>query len=231
MSNLYLSITITNREDQKKFIKFYQNHGIPLVLNTLGAGTANSKVLDYLGLAETEKSVLFFVSRAEKSNKIMLDLKHTMYLDIPGNGIALNIPISSIGGKAMLVMSCDQSKGENDKMNEIPTVPTQETAPYRLIIAIANQGCSEMVMDAAKKAGASGGTVTHAKGTSAQEVEKFFGVSLASEKEIIYIACSKNSANGIMKAIANEAGINTEAKALVFSVPVDAAAGIRDLDN
>lgn len=47
---------------------------------------------------------------------------------------------------------------------------------------IANQGYTELVMDAARAAHAPGGTVIHAKGTGAEKAEKFFGVSLAKEK-------------------------------------------------
>ena len=46
---------------------------------------------------------------------------------------------------------------------------------YELVIVIANQGYIEMVMDAARGAGAYGGTVIHAKGTGMEQAEKFMG--------------------------------------------------------
>ena len=58
---------------------------------------------------------------------------------------------------------------------------------YELIVVILNEGHSDMVMDAARSAGAGGGTVLHAKGTGAIGTEKFFGVTLANEKDVIYI--------------------------------------------
>jgi len=42
-------------------------------------------------------------------------------------------------------------------------------------------------MDAARSAGAGGGTVIHANGTGMESARKFLGVSLAAEKEIIFI--------------------------------------------
>lgn len=51
-----------------------------------------------------------------------------------------------------------------------------------MIIAVANQGYIEPIMEAARSAGAGGGTVIHAKGTGMEGMGKFFGVSLAAEK-------------------------------------------------
>ena len=58
---------------------------------------------------------------------------------------------------------------------------------HELIMAIMNEGYSDTVMDAARSAGAGGGTVLHAKGTGRARAEKFFGVSLADEKDVVYI--------------------------------------------
>lgn len=45
---------------------------------------------------------------------------------------------------------------------------------HDLIVVIANQGSTDLVMDAAREAGATGGTVIHAKGTGTDLVRKFF---------------------------------------------------------
>ena len=64
---------------------------------------------------------------------------------------------------------------------------------YELLVAIANQGCIDTVMDVARSVGAGGGTVIHAKGTGMETAEKFLGVSLAAEKEIILIVNKKRT--------------------------------------
>lgn len=100
-----------------------------------------------------------------------------------------------------------------------------------LIIVILNEGYSDMVMDAAREAGATGGTVFHAKGTGRTKSDKFFGVSLAEEKDMIYILASAKKKSGIMKNINRECGPDTKACAICFSLPVSEAAGIRKLDE
>ena len=58
---------------------------------------------------------------------------------------------------------------------------------YELILTILNRGFSDLVMDSARKSGATGGTILTARGTGAKEAEKLFGLSLSHEKEIILI--------------------------------------------
>ena len=102
---------------------------------------------------------------------------------------------------------------------------------YELVIVIANQGYIELVMDAARGAGAYGGTVLHAKGTGMEQAEKFLGVSLAAEKEIILIVAKKQQKNDIMKAVMEQAGMESKAKSIVFSLPVTDTAGLRLLED
>ena len=102
---------------------------------------------------------------------------------------------------------------------------------YELLVVIANQGYTEMIMDAAREANASGGTVIHAKGTGAEKAEKFLGVSIAAEKEMIFMVTRKESKNAIMKAIMEKAGIESKARSIVFSLPVTETAGMRLIED
>ena len=100
---------------------------------------------------------------------------------------------------------------------------------YELLVAIANQGYIDTVMDAARAAKAGGGTVIHAKGTGMELAKKYLGVSLVEEKEVILIVTKSREKNQIMKAIM--AGADPKAGAIVFSLPVTDTAGLRLLDE
>ena len=56
---------------------------------------------------------------------------------------------------------------------------------YKLIVTIVNSGYSTTVMDAAREAGATGGTVIHSSGAGAHKAEKLFGIAVSPEKEEI----------------------------------------------
>ena len=192
---------------------------------TLGQGTASGDILDYLGLESTEKAVIFSVLEEERWSGIKKDLRQKLQIDAPGEGIAFLVPLSSIGGKKTL-----QFLTANQEFQKEEESVLKDTV-YELIIAIANQGYIELVMDAARGAGAYGGTVIHAKGTGMEQAEKFMGVSLAAEKEMIFIVAKKEQKNLIMKAVMEQAGLTTKAKAVVFSLPVTDTAGLKLLED
>lgn len=225
MSKLNLMTTIVNRNQARKYLHLYEEEGLQIMLVTLGDGTASGAVLDYLGLEATEKAVIFSVLTDENFYKTKKSLQKKLQIDAPGGGIAFIVPFSSIGGKKALqffTVGQDFQKEEESALKD---------TTYELVIVIANQGYIEMVMDAARGAGAYGGTVIHAKGTGMEQAEKFMGVSLAAEKEMIFIVAKKEQKNDIMKAVMEQAGLDTKAKSIVFSLPVTDTAGLRLLED
>ena len=102
---------------------------------------------------------------------------------------------------------------------------------YELLVAIANLGYIDTVMDAARSAKAGGGTVIHAKGTGMEHAKKYLGVSLVEEKEVILIVTKSREKNQIMKAIMEQAGLDSKERTIVFSLPVTSVAGIRMLEE
>ena len=212
-------ITITDRSRCGEFAAWYQEQGIPLVLTALGSGTATTEILDCLGLEATEKAVLFCV--APHSPQLVRRAEKALWLDVPGRGILMTVPVSSIGGAAARDYLLQQ---EAEKSME-------KESTHELLVVITNQGHTDMVMDAARAAGATGGTAVHAKGTGTELAKKFFGVSIAAEKELIFILTLEETRVPIMKAIMAQAGMQTEAQSLVFSLPVRDIAGLRRLDG
>ena len=97
---------------------------------------------------------------------------------------------------------------------------------FDLIAAIVGRGFSDLVMDAARAAGASGGTILHGRGTGVHEAAQFFGIAIQPEKEIVLILARSEERRAIMAAIAEGAGLNTQGRGLTFSLPVDQVSGI-----
>lgn len=218
MSKADLVLTITDRGRGEAFSAWFQEQGIPLVLTTLGRGTATTEILDCLGLEDTEKAVLLCITG--HTNRLVRSAARDLWLDVPGRGILMAVPLSSIGGAATKDYLLQQEEAEETMEKEMT---------HELIVVITNQGYTDKVMDAARGAGATGGTVVHAKGTGTELAKKFFGVSIAAEKELILILARTETRKPIMKAIMQEAGMKTEAQSLVFSLPVSDLAGLRQL--
>lgn len=225
MNGIYMMGIITNRGMRDKFIAFFKQNDIHTTLTVLGAGTANSAILDYLGMEVTEKAIYFAFVTWDTWKRLRKELYNKMNIDIPGRGIAFLIPFSSIGGKKAL----DYFTVGQDVMIEEESL--LKGTDFELLITIANAGHIETVMDAARSAHAPGGTVIHAKGTGAEHARKFFGISLAEEKEMIFIVVRTKQKNEIMQAIMEKAGMNSPAGGIIFSLPVTSTAGLRLLEE
>lgn len=103
--------------------------------------------------------------------------------------------------------------------------------PLILIVAVANEGRTDTVMNTARAAGAAGGTVIHGKGTASEEAAHFFNISIASEKEMIFIVSKKEQKTQIMRSVLEKAGPGTEAGAVLFSLPVTSVEGFGLFDD
>ena len=224
MNELYLMVTIAARNSAKQFLELFARHSVTVTLSTLGAGTAGNELLDYFGLEKTEKVVTFsFVTRSTW-RAVKSDMQRELRIDVPGTGIAFIVPVSSIGGKKPLAFFTDSQDFEAGEES------TLKDTKYELLVVIANQGHTELIMDAAREEQAGGGTVLHAKGTGMEKAEKFLGFSLVNEKEMVFIVVKTATKNRIMKAIMTKAGMTTDAKSIVFSLPVTGTAGMRLLE-
>lgn len=225
MGNIYLMTTIVDRKIVKRYLELYQENNLQVMFISLGFGTANNEVLDYLGLESTEKAVALSVIEEQTWLTVKKQLEKKLHIDAPGGGIAFTTPLSSVGGKKAL-----QFLIENENYQKEEETTLKDTS-HELIVVIAEQGYTNLIMDAARGAGAYGGTVIHAKGTGKEAAEKFMGVSLALEKEIIYIVTKTEQKNAIMSAIMKEAGLDSKAKAITFSLPVTDTAGLRLIED
>ena len=216
MNELYLMVCITERPRARQFLALFARHNVTVTLSALGQGTARSELLDYFGLEKTEKVVSFSVVTRDTWRAVKSAMQRELSIDVPGTGIAFLVPLSSIGGKKPLAFLTD---GQDFEAGEESTL---RDTKYELLVVIANQGYTELIMDAAREEQAGGGTVLHAK--------KFLGFSLVNEKEMVFIVVKTATKNRIMRSIMDKAGLDSKAQSIVFSLPVTGTAGMRLLE-
>lgn len=219
---LNLVMTIVARARHEAMEDVIHSMKLPLALTLYAKGTATMEHLSLHGLAPTEYALILTVADEEQTRRLIRQTKLRMFIDIPGNGIMMSVPLKSVGGGKTMAYLTDNKTvtGAMPDMNNT----------HELIVVILNEGCSDMVMAAARPAGATGGTVLNGKGTGARESEKFLGISLASEKDVVLIVAEKARKAAIMKAIMKNAGPGTEAAAICFSLPVTNVEGLRRID-
>ncbi len=220
---LYMVMSIVDRKKADTMTEVLNELNFSFVLENLGVGTATSEHLLLYDLQESEKAIFTTVATRKSVQDLFLYAEQKMYIDIPGNGIMLSIPLKSIsGGSSLAYLTEGQEIGGGKPVMEFK---------HELIIVIIKEGHSDEVMEFARAAGAGGGTVIHSKGTGTDEVQKFMGVSIAPNKDMIYILSAADKKADIMKAIVDNCGKDKPAEAICFSLPVSAVAGLREISD
>lgn len=217
-------MTIIKKSDSEEFIDFYLKHDAAPIYSTICQGSANSKTLDLLGLEKSEKIMMQSLVPHNKLAELKNDLTRNMSIDLPDRGIALAIPLSSIASRRVLNHILKDENEEN-----IQKETSERSIEMELVVSICAKGHSDEIMNAAREAGARGGTIVKAKGTASAGTDKFFGMAISDEKEITYIVTKKDQKSTIMKAIASYTYADG-AHPIVFSLPVTETAGFRLLD-
>lgn len=214
-------ITILNRKKMNLISKLYESSGVQLEHSSLCHGSTKNAMIDKYGIEATDRGIVYGVGNHEATMKYINEAIEKLMIDVPGNGLLVTIPIKSVkGGRTVAYMANNQVKEK--KKTSAPKFT------HEMIVVILNEGYTDAVMDAARSAGASGGTVLHAKGTGAKNAEKFYGVSLANEREMIYIVAESDVKANIMNAIDEKCGVTTDAGAICFSLPVTNVVGLRN---
>lgn len=207
---MVLMVTIVNRGQGDRLASFFTQNGVAFNFLSQGYGTADKKILNYLGLGETKKDVLFSTLAYPQMAGLLQAINNSEFnLEHAGHGITFCVPI-------------------NNAALKIEQGGTDMEHPYGhdLIVAITAQGYADEVMDVARAAGATGGTILKARGAGAEKAEKFFGVTIQPEKEFLFIVSKVEMRRGIMSAIVAQRGMHTDANTIVFSLPVSDIAGI-----
>ena len=97
---------------------------------------------------------------------------------------------------------------------------------YSLIVAICPYGYANEVMDSARKAGATGGTILNSRSIGDEVKSKFMGISLREEKEILITLVTNEIRNDILQAIAQYSDDHPDREILTLAIPADNVVGI-----
>jgi len=94
-------------------------------------------------------------------------------------------------------------------------------SPNTLITCIVNKGNADDVMEAARKAGATGGTVLAARGTGKEEDQKFFGIQLVPEKDMLLILVGSSLTGQVLEAIREVPSLSQPGSGIAFCTDVE----------
>jgi nitrogen regulatory protein PII len=99
---------------------------------------------------------------------------------------------------------------------------------FKLILACVEDKATQAVLDASRKAGATGSTIIgQARGEGAEKTKTFFGLNLEAQRDIILLLVEEHLSRHILETIGRVAGFDNEAGVgIAFQLDVEDAVGI-----
>ena len=217
-----LLVSIVNLKDEKRLKEILDDCSVGITYQLTGTGTAQSAVLDYLGIAETEKAVLFSLFPESDEETVLRLLREEMTLYLAGKGISFTIPLAGVSQ----TVADGITGAATNKVMEGSKIMRSSDRKYDLIVACVGANFIETAVDAARSKGAAGGTFISGRAMQNAKAEQFVGISLVKEQEVLLILSRKEVTPEIMAALSDSVGAQTEAAGVIFSLPVDRTAGI-----
>ena len=209
MSKFSLIISIVPHDKGEKLTKSAVNAGCGGGSVMMGRALAKSNFGAILGTGETTKDLIFMVVEGQKKSAIMNAIYESTQNEKTNFGEIFTLDVDS------LLKAGANSEGE-EKMSENENKETSRD----MITVIVNKGYADDVMFAARKAGATGGTVINARGTAREDDEKFFGVHIVPEKDMLVIVVEHDKKEAVLSAIKEVKCLKEPGMGIAFSSPV-----------
>ena len=215
-SRIVMLLSIIQRGKGGADIKMLQDMQVQVHYQGIGSGTASSEMMDILGLGSSDKDIMLSFTTYKTMENIASELNKLVGANMGFNGLTMVISTSAfskITAEIIKKVSDKEGKGESGNMHS--------EYKYSLILISVNRGYTDEVMQVAKKAGATGGTVIKARLAEAQLLEAYANTTLNEEKEIVSILAPNSIRNQILEDVNREFGLKSEAQGVVLSIPVD----------
>ncbi len=260
LNPLSLIVTIVPRHQEQFFEDTYFEAGFSLNLVSFAHSNPPQEIMQFLGLDQMKKSVLFTIGRSEYVGPVLEKATARFATSDQSRGIAFSVPVRTVAGISAYKFLADQNRairrGElesakqkkplnkkiaerlkedlemrNEENGEKRSVsPTQGQTAYDVIFCIVNKGYTDLVMEASRRAGARGGTIIAARGTGNPEIEQFYGFSIQPDKEVVIILVDATISDKVSQAIYDAAGLSTNGQGFMFTIPAGRVAGMTAKD-
>lgn len=214
-NQIMVILSIIERGKAKAYIEMLGKRNIGFHTQCVGQGTASSEMMDILGLGSNDKDIVLSYAPRKVVAALAAELTKDLSSGMGYNGLMMLLSISAINNiTAELLLQTENSETEGEES------AMKSEYHHSLILITVNQGYTDGVMQTAKRAGATGGTVIRAR---LEGTEQVMALQVQEEKEIIAILAPDSVRNQIMEEVNKEFGLRSEARGVVCSVPVDRA--------
>ena len=164
----------------------------------MGRGTASNGVLQLLGLGDTSKDIVYIIVK-NSLKAAVYDAIITASEKKAHFGVMFTLNTPDFIRAGHLNEKSEESNQSDNSVSKGEEAMSDKN--YQMINVIVNKGYAEDAMEAARKAGAGGGTIMGARGTAKEGDAAFFGMKIVPEKEMLMILVPAEKKNDIVAAI------------------------------
>ena len=218
-------IIITQEDVQKKLDDAFDDFHLPVFFQCRGQGTAPSELMDILGLRGTTRLVTVVFLPKFLVGPVYDALCQKISFRQKGGGIAITIPINGIQSHILQMLNEEALSGM-EELFKGDEADMKAHSQYAAIWVSVASGYSDEVIDAAREAGAKGGTVIKGRRRNSERARQFFGISIQEEQDVVMIVVPNEKKAAIMNAISESCGLKSSAHGVVLSLPVDEVFGL-----
>ena len=211
-------LSIVQQGSGKKLIKALQDQSFKLNFQTFGFGTAPTEMMDIFGLGTNDKDII--ISLASKNDVARLVTNFGEIFPSHSKYGGIMIVIDVIASSRVLSEILNYSNNSNKEKEQINMKNEHHN---NLIVISVNEGFSADVMQVARKAGATGGTVLKGRLADFEQFAEFVNTNVEGDREMIFILAPSKSSAQIMEDVNREFGLTSAANGVIFALPTEKA--------
>ena len=215
---LMVLLSIVERDKGKKLINYLESINIRLNLQCVGYGTAPTEMMDIFGLGTKDKDIIISIGAESIIKDMMANFGEAFESHAKYGGLMIVLKSSA----ANRIMS-ELLNRESGATFEKGTGSMKNEHHNNLILISVNEGYSDSVMQVAKKAGATGGTVIKGRLADTELFEQISGSTVDGDREILCILAPLNTSKQIMEDVNAQYGTTSEANGIIVAIPTEKA--------
>lgn len=226
-----LLIFITRVEDEKKLETLFDQKHVPMLYQCRGKGTAPSEMLDIFGLSGTTRLLTVGILPRFMVGELFQTAGRQLGFAQRGGGIGLTVPLTGLQNQVFQMLNEEAHSAIEKKIEERiegDMAEVRERSEYAVVWAAVTSGYSDDVIDAARAAGARGGTVLKGRRRNSERVSQHLGISMQEGQDFVMIVVPRSKKSAVMAAICASCGLATPAHGVVLSLPVDEVIGLEE---
>ena len=211
-------LSIVERDKGNKLIKVLNDLNVRMNFQCVGFGTAPTEMMDIFGLGTNDKDIIISLAAESTVKEMMADFGTSFESHTKFGGLMIILKTSA-AGRVLTELLSHNNGNSDEKGTEI----MKNEHHNNLIIISVNEGYSDNIMQVARKAGATGGTVIKGRLADTELISELENVVIDEEREILVILAPLKTSKQIMEDVNREFGINSKANGIITAIPTEKA--------